>query len=263
MEAPTYLAKKNQHERDTHISFDEGPHIYTIDGDSGFMSVTTWNHSHFPHFDADAIIEKMMNSRNWSNSKYFGQTPKQIKSLWKQNGIEASRAGTKMHYDIECFYNDEEIEVDEDCVEFDYFLQFENDIGGKLEPYRTEWMIWDKELQFAGSIDMVFRNEDGTLLIYDWKRCKDIKKENRFQSAITPCIGHLPDTNFWHYSLQLNTYKYILEKHYGEKVVGMYLVCLHPNNKNNSYIRLKVPHLKKEMNKLMKLRKKMLTENNT
>lgn len=258
MEPPTYLAKKNQHERDTHISFDEGPHIYTIDGDTGFMSVTTWNHSHFPHFDADAIIEKMMNSRNWPNSKYFGQTPQQIKALWKKNGIEASKAGTKMHYDIECFYNDEEVEVDEDCVEFNYFLQFENDIGSKLEPYRTEWMVWDKELRLAGSIDMVFRNEDGTLLIYDWKRCKDIKKENRFQSSITSCIDHLPDTNFWHYSLQLNTYKYMLEKNYGEKVVGMYLVCLHPNNKNNSYIRLKVPHLKKEIASLMKLRKKMI-----
>ena len=261
MEPPTYLAKKNQHERDTHISFDEGPHIYTIDGDSDFMSVTTWNHSHFPHFDADAIIEKMMNSRNWPNSKYFGQTPQQIKALWKKNGIEASKAGTKMHYDIECFYNDEEVEVDEDCVEFDYFLQFENDIGSKLEPYRTEWMVWDKELRLAGSIDMVFRNEDGTLLIYDWKRCKDIKKENRFQSSITSCIDHLPDTNFWHYSLQLNTYKYMLEKNYGEKVVGMYLVCLHPNNKNNSYIRLKVPHLKKEIASLMKLRKKMIKNN--
>lgn len=261
MEPPTYLAKKNQHERDTHISFDEGPHIYTIDGDTGFMSVTTWNHSHFPHFDADAIIEKMMNSRNWPNSKYFGQTPQQIKALWKKNGIEASKAGTKMHYDIECFYNDEEVEVDEDCVEFDYFLQFENDIGSKLEPYRTEWMVWDKELRLAGSIDMVFRNEDGTLLIYDWKRCKDIKKENRFQSSITSCIDHLPDTNFWHYSLQLNTYKYMLEKNYGEKVVGMYLVCLHPNNKNNSYIRLKVPHLKKEIASLMKLRKKMIKNN--
>ena len=261
MEPPTYLAKKNQHERDTHISFDEGPHIYTIDGDTGFMSVTTWNHSHFPHFDADAIIEKMMNSRNWPNSKYFGQTPQQIKALWKKNGIEASKAGTKMHYDIECFYNDEEVEVDEDCVEFNYFLQFENDIGSKLEPYRTEWMVWDKELRLAGSIDMVFRNEDGTLLIYDWKRCKDIKKENRFQSSITSCIDHLPDTNFWHYSLQLNTYKYMLEKNYGEKVVGMYLVCLHPNNKNNSYIRLKVPHLKKEIASLMKLRKKMIKNN--
>ena len=261
MEPPTYLAKKNQHERDAHISFDEGPHIYTIDGDTGFMSVTTWNHSHFPHFDADAIIEKMMNSRNWPDSKYFGQTPQQIKALWKKNGIEASKAGTKMHYDIECFYNDEEVEVDEDCVEFDYFLQFENDIGSKLEPYRTEWMVWDKELRLAGSIDMVFRNEDGTLLIYDWKRCKDIKKENKFQSSITSCIDHLPDTNFWHYSLQLNTYKYMLEKNYGEKVVGMYLVCLHPNNKNNSYIRLKVPHLKKEIASLMKLRKKMIKNN--
>lgn len=37
------LSKKNPHERDTHISFDEGPHIYTIDGDSDYMSVTTWN----------------------------------------------------------------------------------------------------------------------------------------------------------------------------------------------------------------------------
>ena len=75
MEPPTYLANLNPHERDAHISFDEGPHIYTIDGDSGFMSVTTWNHSHFPHFNADKIIKKMMSSKNWAKSKYFGMTP--------------------------------------------------------------------------------------------------------------------------------------------------------------------------------------------
>ena len=51
MEPPTYLANLNPHPRDSHISFDEGPHIYTIDGDSDYMSVTTWNHSHFPHFN--------------------------------------------------------------------------------------------------------------------------------------------------------------------------------------------------------------------
>ena len=250
---PNYLANLNPHERDSHIHFDEGPHIYTIDGDSDFTSVTKWNHSHFGKFDADAIITKMM-ARNWTNSKYFGQTREEIKAGWKKNGDEASKAGTKMHYDIECFYNDLEVEIDEDCVEFDYFMAFENDIGSKLEPYRTEWMVWDKELQMAGSIDMVFRNDDGTLLIYDWKRCKNIKKDNRYQSSTTECINHLPDTNFWHYSLQLNTYKYILEKNYGEKVVGMYLVCLHPNNANKSYIRLEVPHLKSEMEDLMKLR---------
>lgn len=258
MQSPQYLAQKNPHKRDSHIHFDEGPHIYTIDGDSDYMSVTTWNHSHFQHFNPDLIIEKMMKSRNWTKSKYFGMTPEQIKNLWDKNGKEASEAGTKMHYDIECFYNDLDVEVDEDTPEINYFIEFENDIGSKLEPYRTEWMVWDKELKLAGSIDMVFRNKDGTLLIYDWKRCKEIKKYNRFQSAKTECISHLPDTNFWHYSLQLNTYKYMLEKNYGEKVVGMYLVCLHPNNKNKSYLRYEVTHLENEIADLMKLRKQML-----
>ena len=32
------LAKKNSHERDGHISFEEGPHIYTIDGDANYLS---------------------------------------------------------------------------------------------------------------------------------------------------------------------------------------------------------------------------------
>ena len=36
-------------------------------------------------------------------------------------------------------------------------------------------MIWDKELRFAGSIDMVFENPDGTLQIYDWKKNKHKK----------------------------------------------------------------------------------------
>lgn len=258
MEPPQYLAKKHSHERDSHIHFDEGPHIYTIDGDSDYMSVTTWNHSHFEKFNPDLIIEKMMKSHKWKNSKYFGMTPDEIKAQWDQNGKEASEAGTKMHYDIECFYNDMDVEVEEDCLEWKYFEKFEEAIGQNLEPYRTEWMVWDKELKLAGSIDMVFRNPDGTLLIYDWKRCKEIKKHNRFQTAKTECISHFPDTNFWHYSLQLNTYKYMLEKNYGEKVVGMYLVCLHPNNKNKSYLRFEVNHFEQEINDLMALRKKMV-----
>ena len=75
MTEPTYLAKLNKHERDDHVTFDEGPHIYNIDGDESFMSVTTWNHSHFAKFDADKIIENMMRSKKWPQSKYFGQTP--------------------------------------------------------------------------------------------------------------------------------------------------------------------------------------------
>ncbi len=251
---PNYLQNKNKHERDSHIKFDEGPHIYTIDGDSDYMSVTTWNHSHFPHFDADKIIDKMMASSKWKKNKYFGMSREEIKDLWDMNGKTASEAGTKMHYDIECYYNDMDVEVDENCLEWKYFENFENEIGNKLIPYRTEWMIWDKDLKFAGSIDMIFKDKDGNLQIYDWKRCKEIKKNNPWDSAITECISHLPDSNFWHYSLQLNTYKYLLEKNYGVKISKMCLVCLHPNNKNKSFLQYEVPDMTTEIDDLMKLR---------
>ena len=70
MEPPTYLAELNPHERDSRIVFDEGPHIYYIDDScDGYVSVTTFNHHNFEHFDADAIIKNMMSSKRWSQSK--------------------------------------------------------------------------------------------------------------------------------------------------------------------------------------------------
>jgi hypothetical protein len=252
-----FLEKENPHKLDTHITFDEGPHIYTIDGDSDFMSVTRWNHSHFPHFNANKIITRMMNSPYWEKNKYYGLTKEEIKKQWNDNGRKASADGTKMHYDIECFYNN--IETTNESIEFKYFWEFYEDFN-YLKPYRTEWMVWDKELKLAGSIDMLFENSDGTLEIYDWKRCKEIKKTNNWGNSFTKCISHLPDSNFWHYSLQLNTYKYLLEKNYGKKINGMYLICLHPNNKNKSYIRLEVPDLTNELNNLMKLRLSMVNK---
>ena len=104
---------------------------------------------------------------------------------------------------------------------------------------------------------MIYENDDGTLLIYDWKRCKDIPKANSFsKSSTNSIISHLPDTKFWHYSLQLNTYKAILEKNYGKKITDMYLVCLHPNNEN--YQRIQVANLSSEMADLFEQRKEQL-----
>jgi hypothetical protein len=124
-----------------------------------------------------------------------------------------------------------------------------------LKPYRTEWMIFNEDIKLAGSVDMVYENEsDGSLMIYDWKRCKDIKKTNSFGAfALTECISHLPDTNFWHYALQLNTYKAILEAKYEKKISQMCLVCLHPNLP--TYEVHIVPELTEEMADLFALRR--------
>ena len=253
MEALSHLAKLYPHERDERIQFDEGPHIYTIDGSShGYMSVTTFNHAHFEQFDADAIIKNMMASSRWPQSKYYGQTPDEIKAGWDKNRDEAANAGTKMHYDIECYYN--ECPNENDSIEYKYFMNFLTAFPD-LKPYRTEWTVFHEDLKLAGSIDMVFENPDGSLLIYDWKRSKEIVKTNGFNKwGNKECIDHLPDTNYWHYCLQLNTYKAILEEKYGKTVTDLYLVCLHPNNKNNNFQRIKVADLQTEVKELFEMR---------
>jgi hypothetical protein len=231
------LAVLHHHERDDHIQFDEGTHTYTIDGvKDGWISCTGFLHQFFEHFDADAVIAKMMKSPKWYESKYFGMTADAIKKQWSDKGAASSSAGTRMHLDIEHYYNALPaggLEADqwEPCegTEWDHFCKYQEAYGSQFTPYRTEWIVFDKEYKIAGSIDMVYMKSDGTLAIYDWKRIEELKTENKWGSGLGP-ISHLPDTNYWHYSLQLNIYRYILQKHYGFVVSELALVILHPNN---------------------------------
>lgn len=259
MEPPTYLAKKNSHERDARIVFYEEPHIYEIDGQQGFTSVTTWNHSHFDHFDGEKIIEKMINSGKTKdpNHKYYGKTREDILEIWEKNRVEASTAGTKMHYNIECFYNN--MEVNDPSIEFEYFMKFRND-NMNLEAYRTEWNVFHEEMKLSGSIDMLYKDtNNGEFYIYDWKRSKGIEFDSTFgKTAKTQCIKHVPDTNFWHYSLQLNVYRKILFEKYDINVTKLCLVVLHPENTSKSYDVIEVPFMDEELEKLWEFRKTQL-----
>ena len=128
--------------------------------------------------------------------------------------------------------------------------------GPDLEPYRTEWEVWSKEHLLCGSIDMVFRRKsNGKFLIYDWKRSKAIKTENTYQKGLAP-LDHLDDCNYWHYTLQLNVYRWILENLYGMEIEGMALIVLHPDNKN--YRRIKLNRLEDEVEDMLACRLRAL-----
>ena len=106
------LSKNNTHERDQNLKFYEEGHKYVIltDSESKYTSVTTWNHSHFSKFEADKIIKNMMSGKNWKEGhKYWGLTAEQINALWANNATSASGAGTNMHYEIECFMNNDSL----------------------------------------------------------------------------------------------------------------------------------------------------------
>ena len=97
---------KNPHDRDARISFEPVEHKYTIDADpdKAYTSVTTWIHTHFREFDTDGIIKRMMASRNWKQSQYYGMTADAIKAAcfehhesWTGNGYPQNISGQEIH----------------------------------------------------------------------------------------------------------------------------------------------------------------------
>ena len=81
--------------------------------------------------------------------------------------------------------------------------------------------------------------------------------ENSFQSGYGP-VSHLPDTNYWHYTLQLNLYRWLLEKHYGVVISEMALIVLHPDNK--TYKRYKLNRLDAEIEEIIECRRRAVKE---
>jgi hypothetical protein len=279
------LSVRNSHPRDENIQFFEDGHKYCIafEPDIQYTSVTTWNHQHFEQFDADKVIEKMMRGVSWKEGhKYWGKNPEEIKDLWNTNKNSVSGAGTDLHFEIECFHNDKRLQFEytnkelyqfymgnyeknllKKPIEWQYFINFICD-NQHLKPYRTEWTVYNEDVKIAGSIDMVYENPDGTLSIYDWKRCKNITRINTFNKfATTPLICHLPDSNFWHYALQLNTYKYILETKYDKKIRDLYLVRLHPDAQEKNYELIPLPDLSNELKELFEEKIQNLYSENT
>ena len=297
------LEKHHPHEMDAGIKFYQQGHRYEVEADrrTRYTSVTTWVRTHFPKFDADAVIERMMHGKKWGpDNKYWGMTPGGIKAQWNASGAAAAGAGTKLHERIEHFMNNGilaegythrdllaeagEIVAAEEAAypntrsraaaaaaaatdghatdghatdghatdghatdghatdghatdghadaapEWDFFLDFVRQHPA-MKPYRTEWVVYSLDMKIAGSIDMVYENPDGTLAIYDWKRSKEIAKTNDWgRTATSPGTEHIPDCNFWQYTLQLNLYRKIVELHYGKRVTKLCLVQLHPDH---------------------------------
>jgi hypothetical protein len=102
-----------------------------------------------------------------------------------------------------------------------------------------------------------YRKSDRKYVVYDWKRSKDIKTENQFETGYAP-VDHLPNTNYWHYTMQLNVYKWILETYYDVDVGDLYIVILHPDNP--SYRRMRLNIMENEVEDMIECRRKAVED---
>lgn len=239
--------KRNRHYRDSYISFDETNHTYTVEGNP-LQSVTNIVENCFPKFDAQLHAK--------TTAAKMGITPEEVIAMWEQKGKESRELGTATHQKIEKYYQGEKPYEDD---AFKLFKVFAEKV--KLEPYRTEWAVYDTDYNIAGTIDFV-DYQDGKYTIYDWKRSDKIiangmpVKVSKYQEKGLYPLEHLENCAYYHYALQLSLYKFILEKNYGIEISDLRLGIFHPSY-DKPYV-LKMPYLENEVKTLMELRSEVI-----
>ena len=226
-----------RYEQDQHIDFEPGEHIYTYDGKVRLLPVSSLIAYFFDEFNALQMAFQQC-------ERYMIPIEESL-DKWERTGRLASEVGTFVHAQTENYFRDgtfetlcslrfgSETETISVVRERDHFLHFIKDYD--IHPYRQEWPVYDTELNIAGTIDMICKNADGTFTIYDWKRSSKVVNAQGqpftegFGSKMSKNGISLPDTSFYHYCIQQNLYRYMLETHYGLRVRAMNLVVLCPD----------------------------------
>ncbi len=72
-------------------------------------------------------------------------------------------------------------------------------------------------------------------------------------------LSHLDDCVGVHYWLQINAYRYIIEKYYSMSVAGMYVVCTHPDNEIDAFVD-SVPRMARETEIMMEYQRARVRE---
>jgi hypothetical protein len=286
-----YLEMKNPHPRDERIVFiggndpsedmgsSDGPHRYYLDGSCRhLMSVTTFLKLFFTPFNAELQAKRTLQTKTFADChhrpsyRYYGcNTWEDVQRVWNRD----ANMGTLVHANAECDLNGEPYTVIKENVKpLQQFKKlFADEKWVQWQPFRTEWSLFDEETLITGQLDYaaMANYSRGELVLFDWKRSEAIRDSNfeRYSGGSQRVGGYggkgpcqkLEDCNYIHYSLQLNIYAYMVRKHYGLNVVKMFIIQLHPKNKDNTARVYQVPNLMSVVEEMFAYRKLALRLN--
>jgi ATP-dependent exoDNAse (exonuclease V) beta subunit len=198
------------------LQFDETSHTYTYDGRK-LVSVTQFLGRFFETFDAPRIARRVVTN---PSSKYHGRDPEELVAEWEANSRRARELGTLLHHNIRQQLVDGVVqgERSEELPHFEAFIA-----GKAWRPLMVEEQVCCTKAGIAGTVDAVFEDSRGDVVICDWKRAKKMKLDNRWQKAKPP-IEHLDDCDLSKYSLQLSLYRYLLRERLKDREVSLLLV---------------------------------------
>lgn len=235
------------------IEYHDKPHKYYL-YNKPLTSVTTLIHKYEEEFDD-----------KWYSIKAdeYGVSEEDIRYAWKFINERGTTKGSIIHdYTENLFLNkvfpypkDEIIKKfgydaiwDEFVITKKHVDKFYNDSKNKLIPIKTELVCYDIEHMISGMVDMLFYNVKAKeFQIWDWKT------NNKFTTSsdyyLKYPLNNIMASNLDIYSLQLSTYKYIINKHININLGNSYIVRFSAKDKN--YEVLKTHDYTKEVERML------------
>lgn len=271
------------------VAFENESHTYwNVNDNKRYVSVTTLIHKYTQEFDKEfwsayKALEKLLPKDSWAIEKKsllntqkfnkdiletydiseldFNKTQQGILDAWDEENRKSCERGTKIHEEIEnSFY---EHPKDISMQKFG--------LGGKFECRKDyseldleygvypEYLIYresdDGILRIAGQVDLIVK-QGNEITIIDHKTNKKIDQKSGFNSATKSSskmkfpLNNLMDCNFYHYTLQLSTYAWMLQKINPDFVIKDLILNHYDHQGNNTLYHCE--YLKDDVERMLK-----------
>lgn len=277
------------------IAFSNDEHVYwNVDDNERYISVTTLIHKFTQEFDKEfwsayKALEQLIPKESWKIEKKsllntkrfdksildvyniseneFNKTQQGILDSWDEENRKSCERGTKIHEEIENSFYKKSTNIS---------LQ-KFGIGGKFECKKNyseldleygvypEFLIYresdDGILRIAGQVDLIIKSGNDIWII-DHKTNKKIDQKSGYDTSTKSNakmkypLNNLEDCNFWHYTMQLSTYAWMLQKINPDfNIKG--LILNHYDHQGNNTL-YHCDYLKKEVERMLVFYKKSL-----
>ena len=205
------------------------------------------------------------------NEDDFNREQQAILDDWDAENRKSCERGTRIHADLEnSFYGKKDISLNKyqiggkfECIKDHNELDLEY---GIYPEYLIHRVSPDGKLRIAGQIDLLVK-KGNKIIIGDWKTNKKIDTKSFYDAKARSSVkmkyplNNLDDVNYWHYTLQLSTYAWMIQKLNPEYEIED-LVLVHFDHNDNMTV-YHLPYLKAEVIRMLSFYKKqsILDEN--
>jgi hypothetical protein len=233
------------------LTFVPETHEYFKDGEK-FTCVSDITHIYKP-ITSEQMAENCVN--RWKSEmnpsyKYYGMTKEEILEQWNAKAKVSCDFGTGVHAFGEAmfYYYSGQMDILPEDLRNHFkdgkpnptnkheaaVVKFWEELPANMHPVLCETKVFNEiGTKYAGTFDLLFMDDDGELLIYDYKTNEDLFKCFNGSRLLKP-FDMYNDMSIVYYMLQLNLYQIPLMQ-IGFKVKNRVIVWLKPDGSYRLY----------------------------